>query len=335
MTEPERYRLGGGTEVVRRRGSLLLVARGSGRTVRVSPVAADLLPLLQSGAPFDELSGRLRALHPSAGVVEPKLRAFLRTLGSAGLLHGQEEARRARGRRYPLFAADACARVIARPLRALLPGRVAPALAGAMAMASLALVAQLCVEGRLPGLRELAEHLHWAGLSLFAFVVVPVHELAHAVACRLGGIPAGQFGIVLHGGIVPGPYVDTSRSYLLADRWRRFAIPAAGPFVNLLAAGIVAAVLLYAAPPADCVPALDTLLFACLLFVYFDTTPLTASDGSHCIEALLEDELARRHALLPRSRLPTTADARAALRYRACAAAHLVLSLALFYLWAS
>src|SRR5206468_11474523 len=33
------------------------------------------------------------------------------------------------------------------------------------------------------------------------------------------------------------------------------------------------------------------------LFVYLDTNPLTPSDGSHMLEALLDDELARASAL--------------------------------------
>ncbi len=41
---------------------------------------------------------------------------------------------------------------------------------------------------------------------------------------------------------------------------------------------------------------LYVLLLSCL-FVYLDTNPFTPSDGSHMLEALLDDELARTTAL--------------------------------------
>lgn len=330
----EHYALDRDVDVVRRPGRLLLFAKRTGTTVRVSPAAADLLPLLQVGAGFEQLRGCLQSAHPDAPDVDQKLRAFLRSLGSSGVLRGEaaEHARRRGNRRFPLFPADGIAWAFATPIRWLLPGRAVVVVATIFALAAVAAVALLAWEGRLPRPRYLAENLHWAGLMLFALVVVPMHELAHAVACRLVGIQAGKAGIVLHGGFVPGPYVETNQTYLLTDRWKRFVIPAAGPFVNLVAAGVAAAVLASGAPSVAWVPALHTLLFACLLFVYFDTNPFAPSDGSHCAEALLEDELARRHAMVLR-RLSTRPDMRAARRYRMFMLAHLMLATALFVLW--
>lgn len=331
----EHYALGDDIEVVRRSETLLLFARGSGRTVRVSAGAVVLLPLLQVGATFEQLRGRLGELHPSAPDIDRTLRAFLRTLTDSGVLRGAAAVlAQSRGnRKFPLFSADGVARALAWPLRKLLPGHFGSAIAVVLALAAAAAVGVLAARGGLPGLRHLAEHLHWVGLLLFAVVVVPLHELAHAVACRLVGVAAGQAGVLLHAGIWPGPYVETNQSYLLTHRWQRFAIPAAGPFVDLVAAGTVAAVLAFGNVPPTWTPVLQTLLFVCLLFVYFDTNPFTPSDGSHCLEALLEDELARRNALSLR-RLAARPDLRAARRYRVWMAVHLIAAVAAFVLWA-
>lgn len=331
----ERYALDSDVEVVRRHDTLLLFTRSSGRAVRVSPAAAELLPLLQSGAEFVQLRERLQAAHPTASDIDLKLRAFLRTLGASGAFGDTQASLPSRGRRslkFPLFAADRVARLLALPIRMLLPGSIGIGAALVLVLVSILAIAMLAKADGLPRLGYLVQHLHWAGLLLFALVVVPIHELAHACTCRLVGIEAGQGGIILHGRFMPGPYIDTSQSYLITSRWKRFAIPAAGPFVNLLAAGVVAAFLTFGAPAAAYLPVLHTLLLACLLFVYFDTNPLTPSDGSHCIEALVEDELARHHAMTP-GKLAAGGDSKVARTYRICMAAHVALSAVLLTFW--
>ena len=335
LLERERYTLGEDIDVVRRSQALLLFARGSGRTVRVSLTAAALLPMLQSGATFPQLREVLRQHHPDATDVEHKLRAFLRTLDASRVLRddGEQDVRQRRRHRHPLFAADPIARVLAAPLRRVLPRPLGAWIAALTMLASIAAIGALAQRGQLPTPAFLAQHLDWRGLLVFFGLVMPLHELAHAVACRLSGVAAGTAGVLMHGGLVPGPYVETNQTYLLTDRWKRFAVPAAGPFVNLLAAGACAALLAAGGVAPAWIPAVRTVLFASLLFVFFDTNPFAASDGSHCIEALLEDELARRHALVPRP-LERSAEMRPARRYRICMALHLALAVSLFAAWA-
>ena len=326
------YLLGADVEVVRRQSTLLLFSRRSGHSVRVSPLAMDLLPMLTTGSTFPELQSRLQRAHPRAADVGSKLVTFLTTLRDAGVLtDGTASApRRAVARKIPLFNPDRLAQVAAWSLRKLLPGWSAIAVALIMTVAAVAAIAWLAQSGGLPRLRDMLEFLDWRGVLLFALIVVPIHEFAHALACRRVGVPVSSAGLILHGGFFPGPYVDTSEAYRLTNRWRRFVIPAAGPFVNLVFAGIVAAVLQFAAPPEQLVPILQGMLFACLLFVYFDTNPLTASDGAHCIEAWLDDELARHYAF---GRGQAVADRKNVRRYRMITLLHLLLSAALFWIW--
>jgi putative peptide zinc metalloprotease protein len=326
------YLLGADVEVVRRQSTLLLFSRRSGQSVRVSPLAVDLLPLLTTGSTFVELQSRLQRAHPRAGDVGSKLMTFLTTLSDAGVLtNGEASApRRTGSRKIPLGNPDALAKPVAGLLAKLLPGRSGVVVAWLMALAAVAAIASLAWSGGLPRLRDMVEFLDWRGVLLFFLVVIPIHEFAHAVACRRVGVPVSEAGLILHGGFFPGPYVDTSKAYQLTNRWRRFVIPAAGPFVNLVSAGLVAAWLQFAAPPGELVPVLQGLLLACLMFVYFDTNPLTASDGSHCIEAGLDDELARHYAL---GRPQAVADPAIVRRYRIITLMHLLLSAALFWTW--
>lgn len=322
------YALGADVEVIRRRDSILLFASSTKRSVRISAVAAELLPMLAEGADLPQLLARLQQSHPRSTDTATKLDAFLSMLERNGMIRGASgPVRRMRGK-YPMFSPDPIARALAWPLLQL-PSAARGVLALTMVILAIATIAVLALEGGIPPLRDMAEYLHWGGIVLFALVVVPIHELAHAIACRLVGIRVGDAGIVLHGGVVPGPYVDTSDSYSLRSRWQRFVIPAAGPFVNLVSAGTIAAVLLTAPPSVQ--PLLQGALLACLLFVYFDTNPLTPSDGSHCLEAWLDDELARRHALSLRAH--PHADRRVVTLYRLATVLHLLLGAFFLWLW--
>ncbi len=73
-----------------------------------------------------------------------------------------------------------------------------------------------------------------AGLVLFALP----HELAHGIACRRWGRKVKSVGISFLDGLVPSVYVDVS-DMLMSTPGGRVAVHLAGPWVNLLAAGIL------------------------------------------------------------------------------------------------
>ena len=92
--------------------------------------------------------------------------------------------------------------------------------------------------------------------------------------------------------------------------------------MDLSVAGVAALASLHPAP-AVAEPA-RFLFLASLLTAVAGTTPLQEGDGSHMLEALLDDELAR-HSALSRRRSPLS-SARSVALYRAAAATHLLLS---------
>jgi putative peptide zinc metalloprotease protein len=63
------------------------------------------------------------------------------------------------------------------------------------------------------------------------------HELAHGVACVRHGRRVKGVGISFLDGIVPAFYVDVS-DMLMAGRWARISVALAGPWTNLLLAGL-------------------------------------------------------------------------------------------------
>jgi len=75
-----------------------------------------------------------------------------------------------------------------------------------------------------------------------------VHELAHALACRLAGARTQGFGIGLLWGCLPIFFTETTDSYMISDKYKRMFVSFAGPMVDIAFFG-VAMCLFYALEP--------------------------------------------------------------------------------------
>ena len=327
------YRIRDGVVKVVRKESIILVSPVDGTSVRMSPVAEELMTLLAQGALFEQLASKLREKYPTARDHDSKLTGFLGQLAKAGLLDSEAKAlpRTWRAPRVVLFHPDRAAALVARWIK-VVPAWLGWTVLYGTLLASVVGIVGLIGAGQLPPLRGVVTQFSGWGFALFVLLVVPLHESSHAIACRLAGAPVGAAGIVMHGWLVPGPFVETSQSYRLRERSRRFWIPAAGPAVNLLATGAAAWGLLLIGPHHPYAPAiLDYVFLLGAIFVYLDTNPLSPSDGSHMLEAILDDELIRRSALSKkRSRL--SAQKNVAI-YRIVCSTHLQASAVLAYFW--
>lgn len=327
------YRIRDGVAKVVRKDAILLISPARPNPVRVSPIAEDLMPQLARGASFEQLADTLKARHPTVVDLDSKLAAFLASLQRAEVLETAPAAR-TRGWKRPrvvLGNPDRFAAAVAGAL-ARLPGWLGAALLYGALLAAVAGIALLAWHGRLPPPSTLWLGFSPGGLAAFALLVVPLHEAAHAIACRLAGAKVGEAGILFHGWVVPGPFVETTAAYRVTRRAARFWIPAAGPAVNLLAAGGIAWSLLWLGERQPALQAVLAFVFVLsAIFVYLDTNPLTPSDGSHMLEALLDDELARRSAL-SRTRARLSSPRTVAI-YRVAATVHLQAGLAVAYLW--
>lgn len=329
------WRLRRDVVTVRRSGTLLLMSRTTGASVRMTRVASELLPLLDAGTDFTDMVSHLQSQYPNARDIESKLDGFLSELAGVGLVEGAREhklesVRRRYGPQFEIFDPDRLAEKIARCIHAV-PAPLAwltlfAGLAGAVAG-----IGALAAAGKIPHPSSLVVAFDVVGLAIFVLAVVPVHEIAHAIACRTAGAPVRSAGIILHGWIVPGPFVNTSHAYQLRDKWRRFWIPAAGPLVDLLAVGASAWVLAAGLGGEAVAESAAFVFVLCTVFLYLDTNPLTPSDGSKMVEALLDDELARRAAF--RGARSSIAVRRNMHVYRLVSIAHASIAAIVLYLW--
>jgi putative peptide zinc metalloprotease protein len=169
------------------------------------------------------------------------------------------------------------------------------------------------------------------GAACYLLILVPMHELAHAVSCEMAGARVGAMGIVFRNALFPTPFVDTSRSYLIANTWRRFWIPAAGPTVDFLGSGAAAWILSLSNRDA-CGKSIAASLFTLgMIYFYVNTSPLLASDGSRMLATLLNDDLARRNAFVSHPGPASKPAMR--LIYRVASCAHLLLGIAILSAW--
>lgn len=302
MNDDTPIKLAATVHVVRRQSGLLLHCRRTGQTLRLSAAAAALLPPLTQGSSVAGLVQTMGAAFPNATGLSQKVQGFLAPLERNGMLAVDETGNGGAGGartwppRHVLLRSSAWLDPFAAALLHV-PAGVRKASWALLAAGCALLLWQLQSSGLWPGLKHALMGFDPRGLLIFAGVVL-VHEGAHALACRMAGAPVRAAGIVWHGGMMPGPFVDTSHASYLPSRWARFAIPAAGPMVNLLGAGVCAAMLLRH-PEASWNEAWRSAFIVCVAFVFFDLNPLVASDGSHMLEAALDDELARQVALRP------------------------------------
>lgn len=336
---PQARKQGHGTEVIRLRTGVRRVTRPSGPllvspegvAVRVGASVDDFYPLLMEGARFEELAARLRDRHPSTREIDERLRALLQQLENSQLLECGEVERRSTTPARPLLSLDVdplakgCARALG---QAPWPLRLA-ALGSAM-LAALAGVLTLLTGPLKPSFYDAFIHFSGWGLALVLGVVVPLHELGHAIAARCVGVRVNRLCVGRGALGFPRPYVETPEALLVVESWRRFWIPCGGPLANFLLGGAAAWVAV-ATERAGGVGAAATLVFLyCLMSVIVGTSPLRAGDGSHMLEALLDDDHARLGALLGRpSRLSSP---RGLQLYRSVAGIHTLLT-AVLLVW--
>ena len=313
---------------VRREGSQNLLVSADGRAIRVSATVGPILPALREGTTIDALVRTLAVRYPNAQDVEPRVRDLVAVLARSSLLDASERADDS-PRKLVVLDVDSLALT-----GACFVSKVPAPLRFVLALTA-ALVALF---GPHLARRALGDSFAHALLSregvaavFYGFLVaVPLHEASHAVACRLTGSRVRSAGIARTRWGLPLFYVDTSLAYAVASRAKRGAIAAAGPLCDATLAGTLGVTACIAGRGSHVATFAGAAIFLHALFVIAALNPFGATDGSHVLQAILADDLARRGALLgPRSRWTTT---RAIVAYRGACVAYCAACLVIMFL---
>jgi hypothetical protein len=221
---------------------LILTHLDTGSSISVGLTASCLLAPLYAGATFKELIFIVKLRYPNAVHVESELRDALDPMITSGLIIPVEEVRNTPGVFY-LGSIDNGAKFIAHWLEKI-HFHLRHFIYSFIVMMSIMAVFLVYKHGLIPSLSDTVLNFSLSGFWLFVLISMPLHEFAHAIACRRVGIASGKFGIVMHCGIFPGPFIDTSLRHLVRGKWRRASIPLAGPIMNLFCGGFVALILI-------------------------------------------------------------------------------------------
>lgn len=142
-------------------------------------------------------------------------------------------------------------------------------------------------QARLP---DFAEFFSARNAILLAVVLAGtkvLHELGHGLACKHFGGECHEMGLMLLV-LTPCLYCNVSDSWLLASKWRRAGIAAAGIVVEVVLASIATLVWWFTNPGLLHYLCLDLMFIGSVSTVLFNGNPLLRYDGYYILSDLLE-----------------------------------------------
>ena len=113
------------------------------------------------------------------------------------------------------------------------------------------------------------------------------HELGHALACKHYGGECHEIGPMLLV-FTPALYCDTSDSWMLASKWQRAMVGAAGMYVELVLAALGTLVWWHTQPGALNSICLAIMFVSSISTLLFNANPLLRYDGYYILADLLE-----------------------------------------------
>jgi putative peptide zinc metalloprotease protein len=268
-----------------------------------------VLTMLDGHASSESIRRRFEKTFAPRTLSEAQLQSFLATLHRSGLVLAESSAQGAqllerhdqrRRRRLIQSAAGLLAirlpGVNPRPLLDWLGPKCEFLFSRAAVAVGLlvALVAVLLVtiefdvfRTRLPEFRSIigASNLPWLLLALAVTKIL--HELGHALACRRFGADCHQIGLMLLV-FTPTLYCNVSDSWMLASKWQRIAVAAAGIYVELILASVCTFLWWFSQPGLFNSLCLDVMLVSSIGTVMFNGNPLLRYDGYFVLSDLVE-----------------------------------------------
>jgi putative peptide zinc metalloprotease protein len=283
------FKLHANTTVARNSdGTYLVIPAGSPRTLQVGRGFELFVDPLRRGAERRELLIIAQAAGSPATNAGRSLDSLLEALATRGCLEGSTAVPNRDG--YYLYGIDRIAKAIVDC------ARIVPATGWIALLAAAGIIAgrNLCVLAAVAtaGLQHGIAHIQAVPLLLAGacnlWLATPVHELAHAVACRAMGQPVSGLVVFARWRTIPAFMVDVRHMLAIRSKWRRALVPAAGPLCDFLVAGSLATMAL--AMPEGLTR--DTVIYMIALLVwtlFMNLNPFTRSDGSWVFSMLLDD----------------------------------------------
>lgn len=273
--------------------TMILVGGENSRPLKLSGLSCELARIISRRCREKELLDRLSLAYPGRSAFEchQALGKFLETLAAAGLLRKEQtdsNERRQSAWRWSLPNPDPIARVLARWILAV-PDRMRTVALMVLLLASVKVISTTLALfepwDRLLTFEAMDYALLFCGVTLW----LALHELAHATACRMHDCPVIGMGLMFRGYLLPSLYINTSAMHLVEGEKIRLHVAISGPMLDVVYAGMVAAVWLFFLPDGHGAMILQTLVSVVLLGLYFNLTPFRLSDGLSAFNASFDN----------------------------------------------
>lgn len=271
-------------------GVVLLLREDSNAPLKLSGTSAQLAQQLLVGSSFTALLDELAKHHPQATPeqCQQALHTFLQRLQQTNMIDDGTQRPPAVTKvpgRTPLPNPDGMAHKIAIALHSI------PRWLGCSLLCLGVALALWYLAVSLPALNNWLLYGKWQGSQLIIILVglplwLLLHEMGHAVACRLYGCPVLGAGLQFRGWWLPSVFVNTSAITLFPQRGMKVSVALAGPLMDLLCLGVLAALCETAAATT-----VKPLLLLILVGLLFNLTPFRLSDVTQAFQAFAQREV--------------------------------------------
>jgi putative peptide zinc metalloprotease protein len=268
-----------------------------------------ILQLLDGRISLDEVRQQFERRFAPQQVTRGELNQLIGMLHRSGLLladaagQGVQLARRAAQRQQQLALAK-LGNLLAIRFRGIDPDRwlswldgwcgwifSAPAVVAALGLmlsALLLIAAEFEVfRSRLPAFHEFFAAQNWLALAVTLAVTKVLHEFGHGLACKRLGGECHEMGLMLLV-FTPCLYCNVSDSWMIASKWKRAAVGAAGMYVELILASLATFVWWYSRPGLVSGLCLNVMFVCSVSTILFNANPLMRFDGYYILADLLE-----------------------------------------------
>ncbi len=268
-----------------------------------------ILQMLDGDSSLDDIAERFEAEFPPQTIRVEELQNFIGMLHRSGLVLSdapgqgvQLKDRRDEKKRKEFLAA--LSNILAFRMRGIDPERLlnwlypyvrwfftpwATAMWLTLAAAALTLViVEFDVfKARLPSFHSFFNAQNWLALALTLMATKILHEFGHGMSCKHFGGECHEMGIMFLV-LTPCLYCNVSDSWMLANRWHRAAIGAAGMYVEICLASICTFIWWFSEPGWLNYTCLNVMFVSSVSTVMFNANPLLRYDGYYILSDILE-----------------------------------------------
>jgi putative peptide zinc metalloprotease protein len=268
-----------------------------------------ILQMLDGDSSLDDIAEQFEAEFPPQTIRVEELQNFIGMLHRSGLVlsdapgQGRQLKERRDEKKYKELL-SALSNLLAFRMRGIDPEKILnflypyvrwfftpAATVGALMLATVALtlvIVQFDIfQSRLPSFQSFFSAQNWLALAATLMATKILHEFGHGMSCKHFGGECHEMGVMFLV-LTPCLYCNVSDSWMLANRWHRAAIGAAGMYVEVCLASICTFIWWFSEPGMLNYFCLNIMFVSSVSTIMFNANPLLRYDGYYILSDILE-----------------------------------------------